>query len=496
MEKVVVIGAGVGGLATAAVLAKIGVDVIVLDAHVYPGGCAGTFFHQGYRFEVGATLAGGFYPGGPMDLLAEAGGVKDWAVQNTDHVLTVHLPGSIKVNRWSSEKSRSESCEIFGKEVDKFWAWQEQTAEALWNLALRLPEWPPQSTKQVFNLIGKGLGWISDGFPRHFRGSFMADSIRPISHHLKGLPDLFRLFIDGQLLIAAQTTSNYTYALYGASALDLPKRGVAHMYGGIGRISETLTKTIRDHGAAVLFRNEVVRIEKKTKDLFLIHTKRGEIYQASIIVANLPPWNIAKLIDGPKPQKIQALSEIPKPGWGAFMLYVGFDERIIPENYPLHHQVLQNDLFGEGNSIFMSLSPSWDPKRAPIGKRALTISTHTKLLPWWELYHKDREDYEKQKNLYTDRILQNAETAIPGLRKSAHLILPGTPVTFQRYTRRMYGWVGGFPQTNLFTSWGPRIEPNIWMVGDSIFPGQSTAAVSLGGIRVAKLIINSMRKQT
>jgi hypothetical protein len=31
--------------------------------------------------------------------------------------------------------------------------------------------------------------------------------------------------------------------------------------------------------------------------------------------------------------------------------------------------------------------------------------------------------------------------------------------------------------------------PNVWMVGDSIFPGQSTAAVALGGLRVARAIL-------
>lgn len=59
-SKIVVVGAGIGGLTTAALLAKEGYDVTVLEAQTYPGGSASTFYHKGYRFESGATVAGGF----------------------------------------------------------------------------------------------------------------------------------------------------------------------------------------------------------------------------------------------------------------------------------------------------------------------------------------------------------------------------------------------------------------------------------------------------
>ena len=74
------IGAGIGGLTTAALLAKGGLDVTVLEAHVYPGGCAGTFYHQGFRFDAGATLAAGFDPGGGMTRLGETLGIT-WPVE-------------------------------------------------------------------------------------------------------------------------------------------------------------------------------------------------------------------------------------------------------------------------------------------------------------------------------------------------------------------------------------------------------------------------------
>jgi phytoene dehydrogenase-like protein len=90
------------------------------------------------------------------------------------------------------------------------------------------------------------------------------------------------------------------------------------------------------------------------------------------------------------------------------------------------------------------------------------------------------------------KILAVAETALPGLRHAARLVLPGTPVTFQRFTRRARGWVGGFPQLSLMRTLGPRLSPNLWLVGDSIFPGQSTAAVALGGLRVARMALREM----
>jgi phytoene dehydrogenase-like protein len=170
------------------------------------------------------------------------------------------------------------------------------------------------------------------------------------------------------------------------------------------------------------------------------------------------------------------------------MVYLGVDEALIPENFPLHHQVIAQEPLGEGNSIFLSLSPGWDKTRAPKGKRSITISTHTTLQPWWTNYERDQEAYQERKEIYLNRMLDAAATILPGLSSAAELILPGTPVAFERFTRRYRGWVGGFPQTSLWRNWSPNLAPNLWMVGDTIFPGQSVPAVSLGGLRVARAI--------
>ena len=181
---------------------------------------------------------------------------------------------------------------------------------------------------------------------------------------------------------------------------------------------------------------------------------------------------------------------------GAFMAYIGLEADNATAAAPLHQQALRAEPLGEGNSLFLSLSLADDPGRAPAGHRALTVSTHTRLVPWWELFRHDRSAYEARKEEYTEHLLEGAEIALPGLKSAARLVLPGTPVSFQRFTHRSEGWVGGFPQTRLNRAWAPNLGRGMWLVGDSIFPGQSVLATALGGRRVAAAVATSASLKT
>jgi len=487
--RVVVVGAGVGGLTTAALLARAGLDVTVLEAHIYAGGCAGTFYHQGYRLDAGATLPAGFYPGGPMDIIGQAVGIEHWPVRPDNPAMVVHLPDGARISRHSGDARWEERRSAFGPEAERFWHWQERTSDALWDLALRLPPWPPQTAGETTRLVGDGLAWWADDLRNRLRPGLALDAVRPVAAHLRGASERLRLFVDAQLLIASQTTSRYTNALYGASALDLPRRGVAHSEGGMGAIAGMLVEAVRRNGGQVHFRQEATRIAVERGRPVAVETKKGASFAADVVIANLPPWNVARLLGEHAPRRLRSLTSRPRNVWGAFMLYVGLDGAAVPADFPLHHQVVLGEPLGNGNTVFLSLSPAWDEGRAPQGRRALTLSTHTELDPWWDLHEHDRDAYEVRKQAYAERVLVAAEVALPGLRDAVDLILPGTPVTFQRFTRRLWGWVGGFPQTSLTRAWGPRLAPGLWLVGDSIFPGQSVPAVALGGMRVARSLL-------
>lgn len=482
-----IIGAGIGGLTTAALLLKAGHRVTVLEAHVYPGGSAGTFYHKGFRFDAGATLAGGFAPGGPHARLADMLGLT-WPVTPVDPAWVVHLPNGRSVTQWADSKRWREERMAAFPGTEPFWRIQETLADISWDIATRPFPWPPESPRDLLALAKALRPKTLKALPYLFR------SIGSLSNTND---PLFKAFLDAQLLISAQATADEAHALYGSAAFDLPRRGVNHVQGGMGALAQTLVAWIRDNGGEVLFRQQVEQIEVKHGKATAVLTNKGLHLPADNIVANTTPWALAGLLGEQAPHRLQKETATRQPTWGAFTLYLGLDAAKLPRNLVGHHQIIQDHKrpLGEGNSVFVSLSDEEDASRGPAGTRTATLSTHTAIQPWWALRHAQNEAaYLEKRAIYTEKLLHGAEQAIPELRDAVQLCLPGTPITFDFYTKRPLGMVGGFPQISLFKARGPGTGiPNLWLVGDSIFPGQSTAGVTLGGMRVATAVLQASR---
>jgi phytoene dehydrogenase-like protein len=211
--------------------------------------------------------------------------------------------------------------------------------------------------------------------------------------------------------------------------------------------------------------------------------------ECSAVVANLTPWALRDLLGEAAPPALRREAQRCPATWGAFMVYLGLDAAGLPAGAADHHQVIvdPSQPLGEGNSIFLSLSDAADPSRAPAGLRAATLSTHTEIAPWQAARQRVPAAYDDRVAAYVQRLLSAAEQALPDLGHAVRFSLPGTPAAFERFTRRPLGMVGGFPQTSLFAARGVRTGlANAWLVGDSVFPGQSTAGVTLGALRAAE----------
>ena len=219
-------------------------------------------------------------------------------------------------------------------------------------------------------------------------------------------------------------------------------------------------------------------------------TTRSFLLPADLIIANTTPWSLNRLLGDASPRRLQVEIQRRQATQGAFVLHLGLRAEKLPAQLESHHHII-TDYSGrldEGRSLFLSISPAWDGSRAPPGYRAATASTHTRVEPWWSLLEKDGAEYAERKAAYAQSMLDSIESAIPGFKSAVELCLPGSPVTYQYYTGRHKGMVGGFPQGSLFAARGPGTGiDNLLLVGDSVFPGQSTAAVALGAMRVSKL---------
>lgn len=119
---VAIIGAGLGGLMTAARLARQGQQVAVFDGHYVAGGCATMFARHTrngtYRFDIGLHYVGDCGPHGTIPrLLRDVGIELDWIEMDPDGFDVAVLPGlrfPIPSNR---ERYRDRLVELFPREV-------------------------------------------------------------------------------------------------------------------------------------------------------------------------------------------------------------------------------------------------------------------------------------------------------------------------------------------------------------------------------------------
>ncbi|MCY4146050.1 MAG: NAD(P)/FAD-dependent oxidoreductase [Chloroflexi bacterium] len=493
-KQVVVIGAGIGGLTAAALLAKAGFQVTVVEANPYPGGSAATFFHKGYRFEAGATVAGGFHESGPLRQLGDLLGMSV-AARPQDPAWTVHLPDR-EISLWRDGR---DVAGLFPNS-QQFWNEQQKIADLTWSLAARGLPFPPVDWVEALQLTRLGLANLLSGLRlAPFGARTVADWLR---RQGLGGDARFRRFIDSQLLISAQATASTVNAVYGATALDLPRQGVHHLRGGIGALSRQLAETLQALGGKILYRHQALGIhinEGRAEGVAIRQGKRAAqhfVLPADLVIANATPWSLERLLGESSPPRLQREVQRRHDTQGAFVLHLGLRADKLPPQAHAHHHII-SDYAGsldEGHSLFLSISPDWDETRAPAGFRAATVSTHTRVQPWWSLLEKDSQAYAERKHAYAASLLDHIETVFPGFKAAVTLCLPGSPVTYQFYTGRHKGMVGGFPQSSLLSARGPQTGvDNLLLVGDSVFPGQSTAAVALGGMRVAKLARRKLR---
>jgi phytoene dehydrogenase-like protein len=223
----------------------------------------------------------------------------------------------------------------------------------------------------------------------------------------------------------------------------------------------------------------------------------GETIEATrAIVSNLTVWDTyGKLVGTARthPDTRKLLKSLR--GWGAYLLFLGMDEEATAR-LPAEHILALTDwqegqTFDPEEAQFMFAVAPKGEERAPPGKRAVTVSTFTEASQWFA-FHEDETELEQQDQSMLERLWERLHAAMPELGDSVEVIETWTPRAFYETTRRRLGMVGGVGQS--LEVFGPQALthktalPNLFMVGDTVFPGQGVAAVTQSALHVANEI--------
>lgn len=477
------IGAGIAGLTAAALLAHAGADVLVLERHTVPGGCASFYQRRGFRFDVGATLVAGFGTRGAHRRVFDRLGV-DLRATPVEPAMAVHLPDETVV-RYGDARWRVERLRAFGPAAEPFWLAQERIADLAWDFAAGFPALP---------IDWASLAALAGAFrPRHLAlGRALGKTVNSLFPARAG--SRVRTFVDAQLLITAQADAASADLAYGATALDLAREGTYHLEDGTGAIALALARSVRRNGSEIAYGVAAATIESARGRVCAVVTEDGRRIRCGAAIAALPVQNLLALSPalgcGASAQRYRRKVAALPQRWGAFMLYVGLPPGVVPEETPLHHQiVLSYDApLGEGNTAFLSLSAPGELRRARGGGRAVTLSTHSEAARW-ERAARAGTARELTRE-YTVRLLASLDRVVPGASRRAELVEAASPLTFVRYTGRFRGLVGGVPQTPATSNLAalPQRTPldGLLLCGDTAFPGQSTVGATLSGINAAR----------
>lgn len=489
--RIVVVGAGIGGLTAGALLARRGYNVLVLDQALVPGGCASTFKRKGFTFDVGATQVAGLEKGGIHYRIFQELGVEIPSAIPCDPACAVYLPGETEaINvwrdplKWQAERQR----QFPGSEP--FWQLLSKLFEASWQFQSRDPILPPRNVWDFWQL-GKAVR-PSTMITLPFTFLTVGDVLKGY-----GLADDLRLrtFLDLQLKLYSQVDAEETALLYAATALGVSTepQGLFHLHGSMQVLSDRLVEALQKYGGKLLMRHQVEQIQvsdKKVTGVVVRNQKTKETWTetADYVVANVTVQNLVELLGEQAPPRYRYRVDKLPPASGAFVIYLGVEEGAIPPNCPPHLQFFYDyeGVLGENNSLFVSVSRPGDG-RAPTGKATIIASSFTDTRLWWQ-----SQDYQALKEKYTQEAIARLSEYFKLTPENILHVEAATPRTFARFSDRASGIVGGIGQR--VSTFGPFGFANrtpidgLWLVGDSTHPGEGTAGVSYSALTVVRQI--------
>ena len=427
MKTCVIIGGGLGGLVTGALLAKEGYKVTVLEKNTIIGGGLQTFKRYGVSFPTGMHVFGGFQEGGNLRKIFGYLGVMDEISlcptdQIASDVVTVIGDGITYSLPQGKRRYIAYLSTMFPTEREKI--------EAYINRLFELSE-----EEDLFYLRETSAGHLSHsddflGSVEQLRDRYLTDP------KLKTLLGYLNPLFGGD----PQATPAYIHALLSTLHIN----GTFQFIGETQQLANALAKVIENAGGQVLSNEEVEQIEVENHQVTGVITTKGQRYQADNYISDVHPDVLLRIID---PQAFTTafktrIQSVPET-MSSFKVFVKFKEKAFL--YQNHSRFVLSDN-DEWPQRLMCVTP-------PVEGQGQFAETMVAIAPmefgrvkaWENTFTGHRgEAYEQWKQAMTDKMLDVMERIYPDFRTKVEFAFASSPLTIRDYYGNKEGSNYGF----------------------------------------------------
>ncbi len=474
----VVIGAGIGGLTCANLLAREGLRVLLVEQHYMVGGYCSGFRRNGYTFDA----ASHFYPLlGNSDtltgkLLAELGVRTAWV--KMDPVDQFHFPDGTQF-AVPADFGEYLAClkARFPEEaaaLDRFFT----AARQVYLLGL-LCYFRWRDTKLLDPYRDLTLRQVLD---RCFQSAKLKLLLTADCPHW-GSPPARTSFVFDSMLRISYFLGNY------------------YPRGGAQVFADELARRFEEQGGHILLSSPVKRILVKNGATYgvvietgHVHARREQEVYAGAVVSNADLLQTVEKMLDPERLPLDYLASVRRlrPTYPCFLTHIGLKDlptEVLRQAHGYHWDGWDPDRVGKNALKFKLFVPTlYEPALAPPGGHVFIIQKVT------EMDYAAITNWPDHKAALESYVLHHLEKVIPGISNKIVIKLSATAATSYRYTLNhqgaMLGWEMSPDQlgANRPDTVGP--VKNLYFVGHWTQPGGGITPVIISAMQVARLLVS------
>ena len=276
----IVIGAGMGGLTAAALLAKKGLKVLLLEKEDQVGGYVVSFKRHGFTFDATGAFVGGCHEGGEFyQILDEIGANGKIEFIPIEHVRNIYPGFEIHLRPGGFRSYTDALFDLFPQE--------EKGLRTYLSMVKRIGE-EIKSYSEI-TAIQKIF------FPFYFRNLVRF-------HRSSHKDDFGQPFEGGEIKMAlhslpvTEPPSRLSFLFLAVMINKALMEGVFYPKGGMGKISEAMANAFLRSGGEIHLQTEVDQIRIRDGRVEGVRTKDGEIFQAPLVISNINPNLLVKML--------------------------------------------------------------------------------------------------------------------------------------------------------------------------------------------------------